>query len=527
MSSWPHWMIMPVVLPLLCGALLILLERNRPAWAPWLSIASLLALVGLSTHLLISADSGEIGVYLLSNWRAPFGIVLVLDRLSALMLLLSNLLGLACALHALGGDAQRGAHFHALLQFQLMGLNGAFLTGDLFNLFVFFEVLLIASYGLLLHGGGAARLRAAIHYVSFNLAASALFLIAVGLLYGLTGTLNMADLALRVAALEAEQLLLAKSAALLLLVVFSVKAALLPLYFWLPATYASASSSVAALFAVMTKVGIYAIARVFTLIFGASAGLMAEPAGPWLAILALATLVLGSLGALAAEHLRGQIAYLLVASAGTLLLAIGLGSPGALAAALSYLPGSTLACAALFLLAGQLSAARGSQADALQAAPFAYGRQRLGLLFFIAAIIVGGLPPLSGFIGKALLLQASQTHALMAWVWAGVLLSSLIVLLALARAGSTLFWASDDAQVPCSGPAPGVAAQLSCYALLALAIASGLLAGPLYRYANASAEQLYAPHAYIDAVFAQDSAPARFDVRKEMREAGLSKGGAQ
>src|SRR5690606_10776994 len=189
-------------------------------------------------------------------------------RLSAMMLVLTALLALATSVYARGGDAERGPHFHALFHFQLMGLNGAFLTADLFNLFVFFEVLLMASYGLLLHGSGAARLKASIPCVAFNLAGSSLFLIAISLCYGLTGTLNMADLAERVAALPGTDTAAVRAAGLLLLVVFSVKAALLPLYFWLPATYSSATAPVAALFAIMTKVGIYSIARMYTLVFG-------------------------------------------------------------------------------------------------------------------------------------------------------------------------------------------------------------------------------------------------------------------
>ena len=242
--AWPHWIILPIVVPLMAGALLVLLEVRRPALARGISLASMGSLLLIAIGLVYQAQ----------------------------LLLLTAIVGGAALLYALGGDDRRGAHFYSLLQFQLMGLNGAFLTADLFNLFVFFEVLLIASYGLLLHGAGAARLRASLHYVSFNLAGSALFLVAVSLLYGLTGTLNMADLAQRVPQLGADRNLLVQSAALLLIVVFGVKAALLPLYFWLPATYGAASAPVAGLFAIMTKVGVYAILRVTTLIFGADAG---------------------------------------------------------------------------------------------------------------------------------------------------------------------------------------------------------------------------------------------------------------
>ncbi len=267
-SLWAHWIIMPIVLPLMVGAALILIERLRPGWVGLLSVLGVVALLAVNLGLLLKADTGQISAYLLGNWKAPFGIALALDRLSALMLVLTSVVALAALIYARAGDDQRGALFHSFFQFQLMGLNGAFLTADLFNLFVFFEVLLISSYALLQHGAGPARLKASLHYITFNLAASALFLIAVSLLYGLTGTLNMADLAVKVPQLGAENAQLVKAAALLLMVVFAVKAALLPLYFWLPDTYSAATAPAAALFAIMTKVGLYSIVRTSTLIFG-------------------------------------------------------------------------------------------------------------------------------------------------------------------------------------------------------------------------------------------------------------------
>ena len=236
-----------------------------------------------------------------------------------------------------------------------MGLNGAFLTGDLFNLFVFFEVLLVASYGLLVHGRGAERLRAGFHYVVVNLAASALFLIGIALLYALTGTLNLADLAVRVPRVAPADAPLVRAAALMLFVVFAVKAAVFPLYLWLPGAYAAAAPPVAALFAVMTKVGVYAILRVHALIFGVDA----EAAGPWLLGAAVATSVLGVLGAVAADTLAGMTAYLTLASMGTLLIAVGAFSGAGVSAALYYLVHSTLVIAALFLLAERIAGQRG------------------------------------------------------------------------------------------------------------------------------------------------------------------------
>lgn len=526
MTEWPHWIVLPVVLPLAAGALSLLLERRRPGWTAALSLLSALALLAVALRLLQQAQTGAVQAYLLGNWQAPFGIALALDRLSALMLLLTALVAVGSVVYALAGDAARGPHFHALFQLQLMGLNGAFLTADLFNLFVFFEVLLAASYGLLLHGDAAgrrARLRASIHYVTFNLAGSALFLVAAALLYGLTGTLNMADLARKVPLLGPGSAALLQAAALLLLVVFAVKA-LLPLYFWLPETYAAATAPVAALFAIMTKVGVYAVLRMTTLVFGAGGGAAAMVATPALPVLALATLVLAAVGALAATRLRGLVAYLVVGSAGTLLLAVGLHTPGTVAAGLFYLVNSTLVAAAWFLLADRIAAARGGS-DALRPVALrASAWAPLGVAFFVAAVAMAGVPPLGGFIGKAWLLQSAATTPRAAWTAAVVLGASLALLVALARAGSMLFWQSPRGAVPA---APAVAARpahvLAVTGLLACVIGSALAAGPIAAQADAAAAQLFARQPYIDAVLGARPVPPMWDVRREMRERGDAK----
>lgn len=523
-----HGIIVPVVLPLVAGSLLLLLEQARSRWVTPVSLAATGALAVVAVLLLMQAAGGSVQPYLLSNWQAPFGIALALDRLSALMLVLTAIVAVGALVYALGGDANRSLHFHALFQFQLMGLNGAFLTADLFNLFVFFEVLLAASYGLLLHGDGPrqrARLKSAVHYVVFNLSGSALFLIAVSLLYGLTGTLNMADLAVKLPQLGPENARLAQAAALMLLVVFAVKAALLPLYFWLPDAYASATAPVAALFAIMTKVGIYAIARVTTLMFGAAGGWTSGVAMPFLPLLALGTLALAAVGVLAATRLRGLVAYLIVGSAGTLLLALGLGTPATVAAGVFYLVNSTLIAAAWFLIADRVADARGGT-DLLAPQTLTGGWAPLGLAFLLASVAMAGIPPLAGFFGKALLLQASAGTSLVRWVIALVLISSLAIMVALARAGSTLFWkpatgtsaatVGYDAAARAAKPAHVAAIVM----LLALVVASAVAAGPIAAYAGATSRQLFERQAYIDAVLGARPVPAAIDVRREMRERG-------
>jgi multicomponent K+:H+ antiporter subunit D len=522
---WPHWIMLPIALPLMTGALLTVLGPRLAHWQTWISGASATAGLGIAIMLLGQANTGEIQAYLVGNWAAPFGISLALDRLAALMVVLTSIVGLAAHIYATGGDSTRGRHFHALLQFQLMGLNGAFLTADLFNLFVFFEVLLIASYGLLLHGGGTARLKAAVHYVGFNLAGSALFLIAVSLLYGLTGTLNMADLAQRLPQLPPDRSQLIQVAALLLLVVFSVKAALLPLYFWLPATYGAASAPVAAFFAIMTKVGVYAILRVTTLIFGADAGAAAMVASPWLPGLALATLFLGAVGAVSAPNLRALVGNVVVASAGTLLLAVGLAQLDTIAAGLFYLVNSTVVAAGVFLLADQILAARaryapGEPSQLWEAVPMGQARVPLGILFFVLAAASAGLPPLAGFLGKALLLQAAMATPWAHAVVAVVLGSSFLMLIAFSRAGSLLFWKTSTTRTGLTQhPWEWKAGHLvSLLGLLAVVIACAIGAGPLAQYTAKTAAQLLQPQDYRDAVMGAQPVPAAQDVRRELRE---------
>jgi multicomponent K+:H+ antiporter subunit D len=497
-----HWMIVPVVLPLLAGGTLVLLERRRPALVRELSLAAVLAQLAVAMYLLVQAADGTVGAYLLGNWPAPFGIALALDRLSSLMLVLAAAVALASVVYARGGDEALSPHFHALFQFQLMGLNGAFLTADLFNLFVFFEVLLIASYGLLLHGAGSARLRASVHYVTFNLAGSALFLIAVAMLFGVTGTLNMADLAERVAGLGAEDAVLVRAAALMLLVVFCVKAALLPLYFWLPDAYASATAPVAALFAIMTKVGVYAIARMYTLVFGDGGGVAAAVAWPWLPVFALGTLALAAVGALASTRMRTLVAYIVIASAGTLLLAIGLGTAAGVAAAVFYMVNSTLVAAALFLLVDRIAAMRGELRDRLRPAPLPErGWASTGAMYTLVAVSAAGLPPLAGFLGKSFVLDAARTTTLVGAAWTVVLLSSLGIVIAMARAGTTLFWAGQGGSNSAAGSAPvGDARKVALTWLLVLVIANALFAGRLAQYAQSTARQLAERRPYIDAV---------------------------
>ncbi|MBD3670021.1 MAG: monovalent cation/H+ antiporter subunit D [Gammaproteobacteria bacterium] len=496
-----HLVIAPLLLPLLAGIVLLLLRPLPLSQRRLLSLAAVLALVVMAIMLLLEVADGSVWVYALGNWPAPYGIVLVLDRLAALMLLTTSLLALFALLYACRGTDLAGRHFHVLFQLQLFGLNGAFLTGDLFNLFVFFEVLLLASYGLLLHGSGKRRTRAGLHFVVINLAGSTLFLFAVGTLYGVLGSLNMADLAVRLEGLAPADRGVAEAAGLLLFVVFALKAALIPLHLWLPAAYASTSAPVAALFAIMTKVGAYAILRLDTLIFGAGAGASAHLLDPWLLPLALATLAIGMLGAIASTALRQQLAYLVVASVGSLLVAFGLGTEAAIAAGLYYLPHSTFAAGAFFLLADSIVIRRGDMDDRFQANAAMTERRLLGGYFFVLAVITVGLPPLSGFLGKFLTLRAALGHPAEAWVFAVVLGGGLLGLIALARSGSVMFYRAYRPAHALKTPGSRLVVELApLSALVLLSLAMTVWAEPIHRYALDTAEQLLGGADYIRAV---------------------------
>ena len=493
----------PLLLPAIMAAATLLFWRRHRMLGAGLSIAGTMALCGIALALLVRAGDGTISAYALGGWAAPFGIVLVLDRLSAMMLLITALLAFVVICHAvITGLDRKGWHFHPLFQFQLLGLNGAFLTGDLFNLFVFFEVLLIASYGLLLHGQGKERLQAGVQYVVVNLVGSILFLIAIGILYGLTGTLNMADMAVRVAHLPPGDQGLLRAGALLLVAVFALKAALLPLHLWLPRAYAGAAPAVAALFAIMTKVGAYAIIRTTTLIFGDDAGAAAWAPGVYMLPAALLTMVLGFAGLVAARTLREMAAFGVIGSTGTLLMAIALFDETAMAAALYYLPHTTLAVAMLFLVADLVARRRGKLSDTIAPGLKRAGTGPVAALYMLAAMSMAGLPPLSGFIGKLLIMKAALPLPGAGWVWGVVLGTTLLAMLGLSRAGSTVFWKVAPGASDISSAPPGQRGWVLVPAcgLFALLVLLTLLAGPATDYTQATAMQLFTPAPYIEAV---------------------------
>jgi multicomponent K+:H+ antiporter subunit D len=471
-SGPEHLIIAPVLIPFLAGALMLVYDERQKRAKLTISLLSVVATLLVAMELLVRAKSGHIGFYLLGDWAARFGIVLVVDRLSAMMLVLTGLLALPALVYSAAAWHRQGQHFHSMFQFLLMGLNGAFLTGDLFNLFVFFEVLLAASYGLLLHGGGQLRVRAGLHYIAINLTGSLLFLIGVSLIYGATGTLNMAHLSTLVSVLSEPQRVLFQAGAAIMGIAFLIKAGIWPLSFWLPTAYMAGAAPVAAMFAIMTKVGVYVLIRVGFLLFGVHAGASAGFGSTVLVAGGMATVTFGFLGVLASQGLGRMAAHLVLVSSGTVLAAAGFvlagGGSGILAAALFYLLSSTLATSALFLLIEPMSREEGGIAAMLALTADAYGLDEreedrqpevglaipgtlsiLGLSFIACVIALAGLPPLSGFIGKIGLLQgllAERAVApVLAWGFVTLLVvSGLATLIGLVRIGIQTFWVGDS-----------------------------------------------------------------------------------
>ncbi|WP_303290510.1 monovalent cation/H+ antiporter subunit D [Marinobacter sp. SS5-14b] len=492
-----HWLIAPIVIPLLGGIVQTFMGYAPISLRRTLAIATTVLILVSSLILVSLANDGSYRIYAFGNWQPPFGIVLVLDRLAALMLVMTSVLALFAHLFSIGGADEGNRQFHTLFLFQLMGLNIAFLTGDLFNLFVAFEVLLIASYGLLMHGGGTVRTVPGLHYVVLNLVGSAIFLIAVGMIYSVTGTLNMADLAVKIPQVTGESRNLVEAGAMMLLVVFALKAALLPLCFWLPKAYAKATAPVSALFAVMTKVGVYAIIRIYVLMFGDDAGQLANLGMDWLFPLALITLAMGVIGALGADNLKTLIAWQVIISVGTLLAPVALGSEKGLSAAMFYLVSTTWTVAGLFLVAELVSSQRGSAGDRIITAPKMRHRTFLSVLFMMGAVAAAGLPPLSGFFGKVLILKSVESGPQMAWLWSVLLIGSFLSLIAYSRAGSIVFWRTVDGHLESPQPLKGTV-SVSAGALIALTVVIVALAGPITEYTDATAAQLFDASAYTE-----------------------------
>jgi multicomponent K+:H+ antiporter subunit D len=491
-----HLPLLPVLIPFSAAALLLLLGGAPRAVQRGTAFAAVLAGLLASALLVVQQWHGPVAAYALGDWPVPYGILFVADRLAAQMVLLIFLLALPALLMAAAGTDRQGRHFHALFQLQLAGLAGAFLTGDLFNLFVFFEILLLASYTLLVHGNGLRRGRAGLLYVILNLMGSSLFLVALALVYGTMGTLNMADVARLLPLVPAGDMALVRAAFAILVGVFLLKSAVLPMAFWLPNVYSVASMPVAALFAILTKVGVVALLRLTVTVFGDAAvadGLLL----PWLPILALGTIGFGTIALFAADRLGVAAASLVLISSGILLFSVAFAAPGATTALLYYIPHTTLATGGMLMLAGLIAERRGPLEDRLVRGPCVGNRMLIASAYAVFAVAIAGLPPLSGFIGKLMLMQTVAPLDWRAAWWAALLLSGLAMTLVLARSGSLLFWQPED---PLPDRHTGASAHAAVILLAAASPLLVILAAPVSAYAAAAAGQLHQRAPYLDAV---------------------------
>ncbi|APU29583.1 proton-conducting transporter membrane subunit [Pseudomonas chengduensis] len=484
-------LVAPVLVPL-CSLLLAIILRRHLQAVRVLSLSGTALLLAVGLVLVWQAAQGVVLSGQVGNWQAPFGISLVIDRLSAVMIAISALVALVTLLYGVAkdNDSKIGRDFHLFIQGLLTGICGAFITADIFNLYVWFEVLLIASFALMALGGGSRRLAGSMTYVALNLFATLIFLLSAGLVYGASGTLNMGELAVIMRSGEAPPGV--TPALLLMLLSFAIKAALFPVFGWLPATYHVALTAVSAMFAgLLTKVGVYALIRLVTLLWP-EYGLPHQ----LLLWVACATMLVGVLGAAAQTEVRRILSFHIVSQVGYMILGLALATPLALAGAVFYLIHHIVVKANLFFIGGL--AARICGSERLADMGGLYKRMPwLALLFAIPALSLAGIPPLSGFWAKFLLVKASLDAA--AWWAAGIaLLTGVFTLLSMNKIWNEAFLKPHPGGEEALQTVTGIrAAWLGMSALALLTVLIGLGAGPLIDYAVAAAAQLADPQAYL------------------------------
>lgn len=494
--SW--YLSLPLIIPFATAVIAYLL-RHSPS-GKWASVTgSGAGLVAAIVLMAIVLDQGVVAAQM-GQWAAPFGITLVADLLSAVMVLITAITGFAVAIYAMGDvtEAQERLGYHGLFQVLIAGVTGAFLTGDLFNLYVWFEVMLIASFGLLVLMGGREQIDGGVKYVALNLISTIFFLMGIGLLYGLTGTLNFADLALKVEGVENQGLLTV--VAMMFMVAFGVKAAVFPLFFWLPAAYHTPSFSVSAIFAgLLTKVGVYALIRCFTMVFDHDIG-FTHTILLWVACL---TMVVGVLGAAAQSDFRKILSFHIISQIGYMVLGLALMTPLAIVGAVFYLVHHIVVKANLFLIAGVAKRLTGGtevyQIGGLyKYAPF------LGILFLIPAFSLAGFPPLSGFWAKYIIVKATLDIEM--WFVAFIALAvGLMTIYSMTKIWAEAFWKNhpDGVEPRLSNLDNKWAQLLPIGGLAVLTIIIGMNPEPFVQFAERSAVQLLDPTDYITAVLGE------------------------
>jgi multicomponent Na+:H+ antiporter subunit D len=511
--------ISPILIPLATAALTALFW-GKPHIQRWIGLAGAAALFAATAALLAEVLGGPVLVAEMGNWPAPFGIAIVIDLLSAIMLAIAGLMGLAVAVYSMGPGAKERdrAGFQPLFHSLMLGVCGSFSTGDLFNLYVWFEVMLIASFGLLVLDRTKEQLDGGLRYVMLNLVGTTFFLLAVGLIYGMTGTLNLADLARIAPTVENQGALAAVGA--LLLVAFGAKAAVFPLFNWLPAAYHTASMPVAAIFAaLLTKVGVYAIIRLFTLVYAHDNAYF----GPIFQIIAIATMVTGVLGAAAQNDIRRILSFHIISQIGYMLVGVALLTPLALAGSVLYLIHHIVVKANLFLIAGVVRQEGGSFALAKLGGLW-IAKPALAVLFLIPALSLAGLPPFSGFWSKLAVIQSGLEAE--AYILAGsALLVGVLTLYSMTKIWNEAFWKAAPEGEPAAAPTWSRTQKFACYApivaLAAVTVTIGLWTEPFAAVAVQAGEALLNTDGYIAAVLGErqfaDVSPSILSVQEASR----------
>lgn len=493
-------LVLPILIPLVAAALCLTAWRSVRVQR-WLGVAAAFAHLAVSLALLWAVSTEGIQVARIAGWPAPHGIVLAADLLSALMTAVTGVVGAAVAVYSLSDISGRHEAFgyYPLFHVLIMGVSGAFLTGDIFNLYVWFEVMLIASFVLLALGGGSVQIQGALKYVTLNLMASALFLAAVGLLYSIAGTLNMAALA-KVLRSPGISPALVTVVSMMLLVAFGTKAAIFPLFFWLPASYHTPPVAVSAVFAgLLTKVGVYALIRAFTLMFATDEA-FTRPLILWLAGL---TMVTGVLGAVAQNEFRRILSFHIISQIGYMILGLGLFTPMALAGSVFYIVHHIIVKTNLFLISGIARRLGGS--FELRRLGGLYGaRPFLGVLFLIPAMSLAGIPPLSGFFAKLALVRAGLELENFTIV-SVALAVSLATLLSMTKIWSEAFWKPAPEPAPAFERSTRESLWIPVVSLALLTLAIGAGAGAMFEISLRAAAQLLDPAGYIDAVLGGSS----------------------
>jgi multicomponent Na+:H+ antiporter subunit D len=489
-------LVLPIIVPMSTAALMLLAPR-RPVLQRWMGLTGALLLLASTVAVFVRVNTGGIQVLQVGGWPAPFGITLVADLLAALLLVAVGIVAVAISGAAFAGvDPRREAiGYYPLIQILLMGVSGAFLTGDFFNLYVWFEVMLVASFVLMALHRNRAQLDAAFKYVTINLIASSIFLTALGLLYGVAGTLNMADLARAWPALRSTGM--DTVLAVLFMIAFSIKAGLFPLFFWLPASYHTPPAPVGAVFAgLLTKVGVYALVRIFTLLFQGGPSLL--PA--LLLAMSAATMVIGLIAAQRERDFRRILSFNLVGHIGYTTASLALLTPAALAAAIFYVLHHIIVITNLFLVSGVLLRLR--RTTEMKSLGGFYASQPLfSAIAMVPIFSLAGVPPLSGFLGKLAILEGAFAAGAY-WVGGIVLVIGLLTLLSMGRTWAEAFW---QPAVEPDRAAPGVPLLIVISGLSGVTLAMSWLAGPLFDITLRAAHQLLQRDDYIRIVLGATS----------------------